>query len=461
MLKLHNSLTRKTEDFQPIDKDLVGFYTCGPTVYNFVHIGNLRTMIMADVLRRVLLYDKYSVKFVMNITDVGHLTSDGDSGDDKMEKNAKTVQDIEQIAGKYTTAFMENIRALNILPPDETPKATDHIKEQIEMIQGLIDKGLAYESTDAVYFDITKFADYTKLVGQDLSQMMLGARQEVVKDPNKHHPYDFVLWFKTMGRYQNHIQRWDSPWGEGFPGWHIECSAMSRKYLGDTFDIHAGGIDLKFPHHTNEIAQSEGYSGKKFVNYWIHGEHLLVGAGAKMSKSEGNFITLMDVIDKGFNPLAFRYLALTSHYRSRLNFTWESLTAAQNGLNNLYETAVSFKAPHKVIPEFIQKFNDAIDNDLDTPKALAITWEMIKSGNTPQDKLATLLNFDQVLGLRIKETLEAGQTIPDVVQELVKQREQARANKDFAKSDEIRKAIESDGYSVEDTADGVRIRKKF
>ena len=267
MLKLFNSLSRKIEEFQPIKPNQVGFYICGPTVYNDAHIGNLRTMLMADILRRALEYNGFQVNEVMNITDVGHLTSDNDTGEDKMEKNAKNEADVLAIAKKYTDNFLNDLGALNIELPSKMPKASEHVPEQIEMIKTLIAKGFAYESDEAVYFDVAKFPQYNKLVGQNLDDMKLGARQEVVKDPKKKNPVDFVLWFKAVGRYQNHILKWPSPWREGFPGWHIECSAMSRKYLGDNFDIHAAGIDLKFPHNTNKTAQSESANGKPFANY--------------------------------------------------------------------------------------------------------------------------------------------------------------------------------------------------
>ncbi len=460
MLKLYNSLTRKIEEFKPINPDKVGFYTCGPTVYHDAHIGNLRTMIMSDLINRALRSNGYSVNHVMNITDVGHLTSDSDTGEDKMEKNASSMEEVFAIAEKYTKNFLDNLKALNILTPDKLPKASDHVTEQIEMIKTLIEKGFAYESDEAVYFDVSKFPEYNQLTGQNLDDMMLGARQEVVKDPKKKNPIDFVLWFKTTGRYSNHILRWISPWGEGFPGWHIECSAMSRKYLGQTFDIHAGGIDLKFPHHTNEIAQSEASLGKKFVNYWVHGEHLLLDK-TKMAKSAGTGTILQDLIDKGFNPLAYRYLVLTSHYRGKLNFTEESLHAAQNALNNLYQEISSYDSVGKIIPEFDQQFTEAINNDLETPQAIAVMWDLIKSENSNADKLATLIKFDDVLGLKIKEVWEAVKILPDTIKELIKQRELARQAKDFAKSDEIRKAIESNGYIVEDTLDGFRVKKKF
>lgn len=460
MLKLFNSLTRKIEEFQPINKDQVGFYNCGPTVYNYAHIGNLRTMIMADVLRRALEVNGYRVNHVMNITDVGHLTSDSDTGDDKMETNAKTADEVYGVAKKYTGAFLADSAALNILRPSSMPKASEHVPEQILMIEKLLEKDFAYESDEAVYFDVSKFPDYNRLTGQKLEDMLLGARQEVVKDPKKKNPIDFVLWFKTVGRYKNHILRWDSPWGPGFPGWHIECSAMSYKYLGQPFDVHSGGIDLKFPHHTNEIAQSESAEGKKLANFWIHGEHLLIDEG-RMGKSMGNFFTLKNIIDKGYNPLAYRYLVLTAHYRSKLNFTWDSLTAAQNALNKLYEEISAYDSPKVGCAEYEQNFLDAVNDDLNTAKALAVVWDLIKSEYPGHAKLRSLLKFDQILGLKLNETWEQARNIPDVVSRFIGLREEARKAKDFIKADELRKQIENEGYLIEDTPDGFRIKKKF
>jgi cysteinyl-tRNA synthetase len=311
-----------------------------------------------------------------------------------------------------------------------------------------------------VYFDVSKFPDYNKLTGQKLEDMMLGARQEVVKDLKKKNPMDFVLWFKAVGRYQNHILKWDSPWGMGFPGWHIECSAMSAKYLGQPFDIHTGGVDLKFPHHTNEIAQSEAAMDKKFVNYWVHGEFLLID-NAKMAKSEGNFLTLKNLIDRRFNPLSYRYLVLTSHYRSKLNFTQESLQAAENTLKNLYQEVSAYESGGQTLTEYETKFKEAINDDLDTPKALAITWDMLRSPNSSADKFVTLKQFDSVLGLKVAETWEQARLIPDTIHDLLEQREEARKAKDFTRSDELRQSIEAAGYVVEDTPQGARVKKKF
>lgn len=461
MIKLYNSLTKEIEEFKPLLPGEVGFYICGPTVYHFAHIGNLRTMLLGDVLRRALEFSGLRVNQVMNITDVGHLTSDGDTGEDKLEKNASSIEDVHSVVKKYTDAFLHDLSALNIKLPGVMPKATEHIDEQIEMIRQLIEKGFAYESADAVYFDVTQFPEYTQLTGQSLDQMMLGARQEVVKDPNKKSPYDFVLWFKAMGRYANHIQRWESPWGVGFPGWHIECSAMSKKYLGAHFDLHVGGIDLKFPHHTNEIAQSENANGEKFVNYWVHGEHLLINEG-RMGKSEGNFLGLAEVTQRKFNPLAYRYLVLTSHYRSKLNFSWESLQAAQNALNNLYAQISTLDEASGSAEKFESAFQEALESDLNLPQALAVVWDLLKNDEIQSGaKLASLLKFDQVLGLKLKEAWETGRNIPAAIKQLVIDRNLARDNKDFAKSDELRRQIEQAGFTLEDTIDGQRLKKKF
>lgn len=460
-MHLYNSLSRKIEEFKPIKPNEASFYICGPTVYNYAHIGNLRSMIMGDILRRALEYNGFSVTEVMNITDVGHLTADSDTGEDKMEKNASTQAEVLDIANKYTQSFLQNLKDLNIQMPTVMPKASEHVAEQITMIQTLINKGYAYESNEAIYFDISKAQNYTKLVGQSLEDMKLGARQEVVADSAKKNPHDFVLWFKTIGRYANHIMRWNSPWGEGFPGWHIECSAMAYKYLGSTFDIHLGGIDLKFPHHTNEIAQSEAANGTPLANYWMHGEHLLINEG-RMGKSEGNFITLQTVLDKGFSPIAYRYLTLTTHYRSKLNFTWESLEASQNALNNLYAEISTLPKPDGFATTYEEVFKKTINDDLSLPQALACVWELVKNDDiAPAAKLATLLKFDQVLGLNLKQVWEASQQIPDIVTKLMTERENARKNKDFAKSDALRVEIEQSGFTIEDTVDGVKLKKRF
>ncbi|MGE5392174.1 MAG: cysteine--tRNA ligase [Candidatus Saccharibacteria bacterium] len=461
-MKLYNSLTRKIEDLKPIRDNTVGFYACGPTVYDYAHIGNLRTYLFEDVLKRALLYEGFTVKHVMNITDVGHLTSDADEGQDKLEKGAlREGKTVEEVAAHYTKAFLSDLDKLNILPADVLPKATEHIEDQISLIQELVTKGFAYDTPEAVYFDVTRLPDYGKLSGQKLSDKLTGAREEVVRDAAKKNPADFALWFKLAGKFQRHIMHWPSPWGEGFPGWHVECSAMSAKYLGQPFDIHAGGIDHLTVHHTNEIAQSEAAYGKPLANIWIHGEFLLVDGG-RMGKSEGNFITIEELVNKGYNPLAYRYLTLTAHYRSKLNFTFESLTAAQNSLNNLYSEISAIKeGPGEIIPKYRDAFTQAVDSDLDMPKALSVVWDLMKSEENGPDKLATLFDFDRTLGLRFREIWEASTQIPEEVRKLIAEREEARKSKDFAKSDELRTLIDSKGYILEDTPDGMKIRKRF
>jgi len=374
MLKFYNTLNHKTEEFKPIKANEVGLYTCGPTVYNFAHIGNLRTYIFEDILRRALVFAGFKVKHVMNMTDVGHLSGDQDFAEDKMEKEGGSAAEIMALAKKFTRAFLEDSNTLNILQADIIAPATEHIPEQVDLIKILLEKGFAYETELAIYFDVPKFPNYSRLSGQKIEDKKVGARSDVVIDPNKKHPADFALWFKLAGRYKNHILRWESPWGLGFPGWHIECSAMSRKYLGQPFDIHTGGVDHITIHHSNEIAQSEAAFGVPLANYWLHGEHLVVNEG-RMGKSEGNFITLSTLIEKGINPLAFRYLVLTSHYRSKLNFTWDSLQAAQNALNNLYEEISSFDKAEGSADQFESVFRDAINDDLNTPQALAVVWD--------------------------------------------------------------------------------------
>lgn len=461
-MKLYNSLSKSIEELKPINDATVGMYTCGPTVYDYAHIGNLRTYLFEDFLKRVLLYTGFRVKHVMNITDVGHLTSDEDEGVDKLEKGAQREgKSVTEVAAQYTQAFLRDLKSLNIIPADVLPKATDHIPEQVALIETLMAKGFAYDAPEAVYFDVTKLPDYGKLSGQKLSDKIVGAREEVVKDTSKRNPADFALWFKLAGKFAHHAMHWPSPWGEGFPGWHLECSAMSVKYLGQPFDIHCGGIDHLTVHHPNEIAQSEGAYGKPLANIWMHGEFLLVNGG-RMGKSEGNFLTIKELTDKGYNPLAYRFLALTAHYRSKLNFTFDSLTAAQNALNNLYSDVSSFaEAPRGIATGYDKAFREALENDLDAPKALSVVWDLIRSDEDQSVKLGTLLKFDEVLGLDLGKVWEASRQIPDDVVKLAKEREEARKLKDFAKSDELRKIMEEKGFIAEDTPDGMKIRKKF
>lgn len=470
MLKLYNTLTRKKEVFKPLRKDWVGLYTCGPTVYNFQHIGNYRTYIFEDVLRRTFEENGYKVKHVMNVTDVGHLVSDADQGEDKIEKGAKREgKSVWEIAKFYTADFLKNIKKLNIKKANVVTPATKNIKEQINLIEELFKKGLAYETSKAIYFDVSKFPNYTKLSGQKLTEKKTGARDEVVIDKEKRNPQDFALWFKLVSRFKNHVMRWPSPWGPGFPGWHIECSAISTKYLDQPFDIHAGGIDHVNVHHTNEIAQSEGAYEKPLAKFWMHGEHLLVGS-KKMAKSLGNFYTLRDLEQKGFNPLVFRYLMLTSHYRSKINFTWDSIAASQNSLSHLYEFVKRLAAQNKKpnakgqnLDKYKKQFEEAVFNDLDMPKALAIVWNLINQYNKSSDRfnskdvLKTLYDFDKILGLDLKDI--KSEKIPTQVLELVRKREEYRNAKNWSEADKIREEIKKLGYAVDDISKGPEVKK--
>lgn len=464
MLKLYNTLTRKKEIFKPLKDKKVGLYTCGPTVYNYAHIGNLKKYIGDDVLKRVLIYNGYKVTHVMNITDVGHLVSDNDGGEDKIEKGAKEQgKTAWELARFFEDYFWKSLKEVGVLMPDVAPRATEHIKEQIKLIEKLEKRGFTYKTQQAVYFDVGKFPNYTKLTGQKLEDKKIGAREETVVDKDKKNPYDFALWFFATGRFKNHTMRWPSPWGEGFPGWHLECSAMSMKYLGDTFDIHTGGIDHLTVHHPNEIAQSEAATGKQFVRFWIHHDFLLVD-GEKMSKSKKNFYTIEDIKTRKLNPLAFRYFCLNSHYRSKLNFTWQGLEAAQNALNNLYEdyrNIFSDTTKKKLVGKgetYRRQFIDAINDDLNPPQALAIMWEAIKDESLlANDKKQLLLDFDKVFGLGLSKIKRL--EIPAEIKKLAAQREKLRREKKWQEADEIRKKIEGLGYKIEDASEKTNIKK--
>lgn len=462
MLKLYNSLGRKVEKFVPLNPPRVGMYTCGPTVYDYQHIGNWRTFVFEDILRRVLEINGYSVNHVMNVTDVGHLTGDtvghADLGEDRLEKGAaregKTVWEIAQF---YLDDFIETREWINILPPHHFIRATDFIPEQIELVKKLTEKGLAYETETGVFFDVSKFPEYGKLGGQKLIDKRVATREEVEEDHTKKNPFDFALWLKTVGRWSNHQMRWSSPWGNGFPGWHIECSAMAMKLLGEAFDIHTGGVDHIAIHHTNEIAQSEGATGKPFAKYWLHGEFLTVDGG-RMGKSLGNAYTLHDISSKDFDALVLRYLYMTAHYKDKLNFTWKSLEAAQNALNNLRHEIRAWEQPKQIVAQYYQKFLDSANNDLNMPQALAVMWDMVKSDKSSASKSATLLKMDEILGLKLDEHLAKPVKVPSKVQSLVSQRESARVAKDFEKADRIRRQVEKLGFAIEDTSTGPKIK---
>jgi len=457
MLKIYNTLINKKEIFKPIRNKEVELYTCGPTVYDYDHLGHAWNYTQADVLRRVLEYNGYKVKQVMNITDVGHLTSDADTGEDKMEKSAREKKKtVWEIAEFFTKIFFENRKKLNLLSPHIICKATDHIKEMQALIKKLIEKGYGYKIDDGIYFDVQKFPKYGKLSGNTLEKLKAGARIEV--NPQKRHPADFALWKITSKGVKRQME-WDSPWGKGFPGWHIECSAMSMKYLGPTFDIHTGGEDNIFPHHESEIAQSEAATGKKFVNSWFHPRFLKI-EGEKMAKSLKNFFTLADIGKKGFKPLALRYLFLTGHYRSPFNFTWKGLKASQTALNKLYEAVSSLKSGiGKVDKNYKNKFLAAINDDLNMPEAISIVWQLVKDRKIKDaDKKKTLIDFDKVLGLDLAKIKKL--TIPSSIKKLVAKREKLRQQKKWQEADEIRKEIEKQGFKIEDTPRGPIIKKK-
>lgn len=455
-LKLYNTLTRQKEEFKPLKGKKVGLYTCGPTVYDYAHIGNLRTYIFEDILRRVLQYNGYQVNQVMNITDVGHLTSDADEGEDKLEKGAKREgKTVWQIAEFYTKEFQKNLKDLNILEPHTWCKATDYIKQQIDFVKKLEQKGLTYQTSDGVYFDTSKYSDYAKLGNLNLAGQQAGAR--VAENTEKKNSTDFALWKFSPKNSQREME-WDSPWGQGFPGWHLECSTMSIEKLGDEFDIHCGGIDHIPVHHTNERAQNWGLTGKESVKTWMHGEFLVLDKD-RMGKSEGNLITLQTLIDKGFDPLAYRYLNLQTHYRQKLNFSWESLEAAQNGLFNLYSEVAAYGEARVGCADYEEKFLEAVNDDLNMPKALGIVWDLIKDKNFPgHAKKKSLLKFDEILGLDLDKISQ--EEIPKEIIKLAQGREKARQDKDFAESDRLRDEIISQGYIIDDTSEGFTIKKK-
>jgi cysteinyl-tRNA synthetase len=462
-LILYNTLARRKEEFKPVKPGEIGLYTCGPTVYDYAHIGNLRTYIFEDILKRVLLYNGFRVKHVMNITDVGHLTGDRDMGEDKIEKGAaREGKTAWGIAEYYTQAFKEDIARLNILQPDIWVKATDTISDQIALVKALEEKGYTYHTADGIYFDTSKFKNYTKLSHQNIEALQEGARVE--KNPEKRNPTDFALWkFSPPGTHRQ--MEWDSPWGIGFPGWHIECSAMSMKFLGDQLDIHCGGIDHIDVHHTNEIAQSEAATGKRFFNFWMHGAFLIISGGKKMAKSEENFLTLENAfIKQGLNPLVYRFAAFQTHYRKPMEYSDESVEAARNGLlhlqNQVRQVAkAKAESGNTAHAEFKDKFLQAVNDDLNMPRAMAVVQEMLKSTIGDSQKYASILDFDRVLGLNLDQ-LDKEQALPEAVQKLADARKKAREAKDFAASDRLRDEIEALGYMVQDTKEGMKVIKK-
>ena len=454
----YNTLTKQKDLFKPIEEGKVKIYSCGPTVYKDATIGNMRTNLLNDTLRRVLKYNGYELKHVMNITDVGHLVSDGDEGEDKMLKSAREEHKSPlEIAEYYTKLFFRDLERLNIETPEVVCKATDHIKEMLEMVQKIMKNGYAYETSTAIYFDVSKLDKYGILSGINLNDQKAGARVDI--DPEKRNPYDFALWIKAPA---NHLMKWDSPWGPSYPGWHIECSAMSTKYLGEEFDIHTGGVDLVPTHHENEIAQNKGACGKNPAHYWIHGEYLLINGG-KMSKSLGNTYLIDDIIAKGYSPLAYRLFNYSCHYRGKLNFTWEGIESANTSLIRLregYQKHLNGNSDvsDEIIADMENRFHQAINDDMNMPLALSVVWEAVKYPEK-SPKIAQLLKkFDTVLGIKIDEVQET--KIPQEILDLVEERKQARSDKNWSESDRLRDLIAEKGYIVKDTKDGTEVLKK-
>ena len=462
MMKVYNTLTRKKQEFEPMDKTgEVRMYSCGPTVYSYAHIGNFRAYIFMDNLRRVLKYNGYTLKHVMNITDVGHLESDADEGEDKMQKAAKKEnKDPFEIAEFYTNIFMRDMERLCIDKPEIIAKATDHIADMEEFVKELVENDYAYETSKGLYFDISKLDKYPVLSNRNVDEQIAGARVEV--DSEKRNPYDFAVWIKAP---KEHIMKWDSAWGKAYPGWHLECSAMGRKYLGGEFDIHTGGIDHIPTHHENEIAQSKGVSGKIPAKAWMHCEFLQVDGG-KMSKSLGNTYTLDVLKEKGIEPLAYKIFCYTSHYRNKINFTFEGAEAAQKSLRRLREGYLKHREGNEeILDEEIKKLEDrfleAINDDLNMPVAMSIVWEIVRNSKKSKKLANLLLKFDEVLGLDLEhaQTEESKEELPEEIIDLMNRRKEARQNKDWALSDSLRDEIQSLGYSVKDTKDGMEISK--
>jgi cysteinyl-tRNA synthetase len=465
-IEIFNTLSRRKEIFRPIEPGRLRMYNCGPTVYDQAHIGNMRSYIMADLIRRAFEYLGYNVRQVINITDVGHLTSDADEGEDRMLVGARrTGRDPWEIAEHFTRLFFEDAAALNILRPHVTPKATEHVPEMIDFVRRLEARGFTYEIDDGVYFDVTRTERYGRLSRQNPTDMQPGARVEL--NPQKRNPADFALWRKAT---PEHIMQWDSPWGRGYPGWHIECSVMSMKYLGETLDIHTGGEDHIATHHENEIAQSEALTGRPFVNYWMHGRFLRwKEEDRRMSKSSGEFLVVGDLVGRGFDPLSYRYLCLTASYRVPLTFSWEAMDGAAESLSRLREnlwrlgneTRDVGGAPSDVALE--NRFKEAIADDLNIPAALAVAWEAVREANRSPEPgvkralLEMVLDFDRVLGLRLSKYVGDGmEVLPEGVAQLIQQREDARAVRDWAAADALRATIRQQGYELEDTPSGTR-----
>ncbi|MEP7162992.1 MAG: cysteine--tRNA ligase [Candidatus Moraniibacteriota bacterium] len=482
MLTLYNTLTKKKEDFSPLTPGEVKMYTCGPTVYNFYHIGNLRNAVFNDTLRRVLEAEGLSVKHVMNVTDVGHLVSDGDEGEDKLEAGAKREgKTVWEVAKMYTDAFKRDMAALNVLQPNVDPKrkgsqeqgdfyarATDFIPEQIEMVKILLEKGFAYQTAQAIYFEVSRFEDYSLLSGQKLTEKEAAVRSEIVTDPDKRSPHDFAIWFFAVGHFASHTMKWESPWGEGFPGWHLECSAIIHATLGEPIDIHTGGIDHIGTHHPNEIAQTKAAYDKELAQFWVHNEFILVN-GEKMSKSKGNSFLLEDILERGFSAMDLRMLFLSAHYRTQMNFTWEAIAQAKANRETLMQALERLKTMKQedssTSPEdaYAEEVTKALEDDLNTPLALTWALNMAKSINIGTNKNKSVRpnmvkQFEKIL-FDIFGLTEEVIVIPEEVTQLVHERDEARRAKDFPRSDELRAEIEKLGFIVEDSVMGQKIKK--
>lgn len=460
-MKLYNTLTRKKEEFAPLDGKTVRMYSCGPTVYNFAHIGNMRTYVFMDILRRTLRYEGYKVKGVMNITDVGHLLSDADEGEDKMEKAAKEQRKSPyEIADFYTKVFFDDLKKLNIGKPELTPKATEHIREMLDFVYTLCEKGYGYETSDGIYFDISKFPAYGQLSGINLEEQKAGARVEV--NDEKRSPFDFAIWKKAP---KEHIMQWDSRWGKGYPGWHIECSAMSKKYLGEVFDIHTGGVDHIPIHHENEIAQSYGDSGKNPAKFWMHGEFMLVNNG-KMSKKLGNTYLVSQLEEMGYSPMCFRYFCLNTHYRKKLNFTFEGMDGAKTAYARLCALVAKHREGENDVSDeklaaYRKEFEEDVTDDLNVPGAMGVLWTMLKEPAS-RKIYALALEMDKVFGLKLDEAKaeEVKEEFPAEITAIANERAAARAAKDWGKSDELRAKLDELGYAVKDTKEGYTLTRK-
>ncbi|MFB6246251.1 MAG: cysteine--tRNA ligase [Candidatus Pacearchaeota archaeon] len=456
-LKLQNTLTREKEEFRPFDSEgkKVGFYGCGPTVYWFQHIGNMRRYVFEDILYRTLVFNGYEVEHVINVTDVGHLTSDEDTGEDKVEKAAKKEgRTAKEIADHYFNAFKEDLEKLNVKEPDKWPRASEHIQDQIDMIKTLEEKEYTYQTSDGVYFDTSKLEDYGKMANLNAEELEGGKRVDIGEKRNK---TDFALW-KFSEKPGERMQEWESPWGIGYPGWHIECSVMSSKYLGKQFDIHTGGMDHIQVHHTNEIAQSEAtYDIKPWVSYWLHSGFMNF-EGEKISKSTGGLYTLSDLSEKGYDPMEYRYLALMTHYRKPLVFSFQNLNDAKNAYKRLKRRIHEFQGDEKTNQEYLEKFTEAVNDDLNIPEALQVLWKLVRDENA-EGKLKTIEKMDEVLGLNLLEPLDEQAEIPEQIQKLVELREKARKEKDFEKADKIRDEVKAQGYTIEDSKEGPIVKE--